>query len=228
MGAVRAIGIFLALSACGLTVYSLWTPFWATNIQNMGGFNAGDVKALGLWQYCSKGSSDGNFRCQPLKQLGVQRLAQMGIVGFRAFMIIGLIAGVGGFCAGVTSTDTVNIAKSDKDKNKAAGGAAGCFVVAGLCVLAATSWAAHNIIRVYQKYSWNLNGSLAGAGTQWTLGAGIYAGWVAAAIFLGVSVIMFLGCCSGSEDDYEDTQYQQAHPHQYAESGYAHSKKEFV
>jgi len=230
MGAIRAIGIFLAFSACGLSFYSLWTPFWATNIQNMGGFNAGEVKALGLWKFCTKPTGQANFNCQPLKQLGVQRLAQMGIVGFRAFMIIGLIAGIGGFVAGVTSTDTVNIAKSTKDKNKAAGGAAGCFVVAGLCVLAATSWAAHNIIRVYQKYSWNFNGSLAGAGTQWTLGAGIYAGWVSAAIFLGVSIIMFLGCCSASNDDDEydqpNTIYQPAHPSQYAESGY--KVKEFV
>ena len=38
----------------------------------------------------------------------------MGVVGFRALMIIGLIAGFGGFCAGVTSTDAVNVAKSSK------------------------------------------------------------------------------------------------------------------
>jgi len=66
-------------------------------------------------------------------------------------MIIGLIAGVAGFFAGVTSTDTVNIAKSSEDKNKAAGGAAGAFLTAGICVLAATSWACAKIIHRYNS-----------------------------------------------------------------------------
>ena len=43
----------------------------------------------------------------------------MGIVGFRALMIIGVIAGFSGFFAGVTSTDAVNVAKSSKAKNQA-------------------------------------------------------------------------------------------------------------
>ena len=74
----------------------------------------------------------------------------MGIVGMRCLMIIGMIAGFAGFFAGVASSDAVNVAKSAGDKNKAAGGAAGCFTVAGACILIATSWSAHKIIKKYQ------------------------------------------------------------------------------
>ena len=49
--------------------------------------------------------------------------------------------------AGITSSDAVNIAKTSGSKSKAAGGAAGMFVVSGLCSLAATSWAASKIIK---------------------------------------------------------------------------------
>lgn len=226
MGAIRAIGIGLSLIAICLTVYSLISPFWATNIQNNSGFQSMETKALGLFKYCVKGSSSPNYNCQKLSQLGVAKLAQMGIVGMRCLMIIGLIAGFAGFFAGVASSDAVNVAKSAGDKNKAAGGAAGCFTVAGATVLIATSWSAHKIIK---KYSMIMGGSLNSAGTQWTLGAGIYTGWVAAFIFIGVAVIMFMGCCSSSEEDqYEEDTYQPAHPHGYAESGYSQGKKEFV
>jgi hypothetical protein len=47
-------------------------------------------------------------------------------------------------------------------------------------------------------------------GTQWTLGAAIYTGWCAAGIFIGVALIMFIGCCSesGDEDEYEQEEYR--------------------
>ena len=41
-------------------------------------------------------------------------------------------------------------------------------------------------------------------GTQWTLGAAIYAGWCASAIYIGVAIIMFMGCCGGSDDEEEE------------------------
>jgi len=227
MGIIRTIGIFLSLIALSTAVYSLITPFWATNIQNAGGFQSMETKAVGLWKVCAKGASSQNYQCQPLSQLGVAQLAQMGIVGFRAFMIIGIIAGFMGFIAGIASSDAVNVAKSAGDKNKAAGGAAGCFVVAGVCILIAASWSANKIIKRYSNMNWG--GSLNTAGTQWTLGAGIYAGWVSSIIFIGVAVIMFLGCCGGSgEEEYEEDTYQPAHPNAYAESGYSQGKKEFV
>ena len=75
----------------------------------------------------------------------------MGIVGFRVLMVIGMISGWSGLIAGVTSSNAVNIAKSEGDKNKAAGGAAGSFLLAGILVLWATSWAANKIVKQYKN-----------------------------------------------------------------------------
>ena len=93
-----------------------------------------------------------------MSQLGIQQLAKMGIVGFRILSIIGMIAGISGLFAGITSSDAVNVAKSTGDKNKAAGGAAGSFLLAGIMILGASSWAAHKIIRQYANM--NFNGSM--------------------------------------------------------------------
>jgi len=208
MGFMRILGVFLGIVAVGLSLFSLMSPKWAVNVKNAGGIQSMTDVAVGLWKYCTKNGQTSNYNCQPLSQFGIQILSQMGIVGFRALMIIGVIAGFSGFFAGVTSTDAVNVAKSSKAKNQSAGGAAGSFLVAGICVLAATSWAAHKIIR---RYSTIIGGNTIGGmpgGLKWTLGASIYCGWVAAAIFIGCAIIMFCGCCqSGDEDDYEDTQY---------------------
>ena len=48
---------------------------------------------------------------------------------------------------GVTSSDAVNLAATSGSKSKAAGGAAGMFIVSGLCSLAACSWAASKVIK---------------------------------------------------------------------------------
>jgi len=227
MGFMRILGIFLGLTAVGLSMYSLMSPKWAVSVKNAGGLTIQQEVAVGLWKYCSKSGSASNYNCQPLGQFSIQILAQMGVVGFRALMIIGLIAGFGGFCAGVTSTDAVNVAKSSKAKGQSAGGAAGGFLVGGLCVLAATSWAAHKIIK---RYSMIMGGSGMNnmGGLKWTLGASIYCGWVAAFLFIGCAVIMFCGCCQNDdEEEYDD--YAPSHPHGgYAESGYSQGKKEFV
>ena len=47
----------------------------------------------------------------------------------------------------MTSSDAVNIAKTQGNKSKAAGGAAGLFVVSGLLTLGACSWAASKIVK---------------------------------------------------------------------------------
>jgi len=227
MGAIRTIGIALGLVAVTLTIYSTMTPYWGVNIDNNMGMQSMQDKAIGLWKACTRANGQSNYQCQSLKQFGIQRLAETGIIGFRILMIIGLIAGMGGLIAGITSSDAVNIAKSSGDKNKAAGGAAGGFLVAGLMVLAATAWAANKIIRQYKNMNWQGSGWQNQAGLQWTLGAAIYAGWCASAIYLGCAAIMFCGCCSGGDDD-DEYEVQQAHPHQYAESGYSQGKKEFV
>merc|ERR1712110_83501 len=230
MGAMRTIAIVLGLGAVCLTVYSTLTPFWAENIVNSGTIQM-DKKAIGLWKYCQAVGGAASYNCQPLSQYGIVNLASTGIVGQRALMVIGVLCGIGGFFAGVTSTDAVNVAKSSGDKNKAAGGAAGAFLGAGLCVLAATAWAASKIVKRYQSMSWGGNMNI-NAGTQWTLGAGIYCGWVAAAIYIGIAIIMFCGCCGGSDkDDYDEDYnqgYNQGPAHPYAESGYSQGKKEFV
>ena len=79
-------------------------------------------------------------------------------------MILGCIAGTCGLISGIASSESVNIASSNKDKKRAAGGAAGCFSVAGFLILAATSWAAHSIIRRYKML---------------TMGGGTYGGGMA-------------------------------------------------
>jgi len=229
MGAIRAIGIFLGFAATCLSFYCLITPFWATNVSNNNGIQTTNQKALGLWKYCEKPQNAGNYQCQSLSQFGIAQLAQYGIVGFRVLVIIGCIAGTGGFIAGVASSDSVNIASTKKDKGRAAGGAAGMFSLACVLILAATSWAASSIIKRWKQLQMGGGGVSINAGTQWTLGAAIYAGWIAAAIYIGVAIIMFIGCCSSSDDDEDEyeTDYQGA-PGGYAESGYSQGRKEFV
>jgi len=75
-------------------------------------------------------------------------------------------------------------------------------------ILAATSWAASNIIKRWKNMQMQHGSVAINAGTQWTLGAAIYTGWCAAAIFIGVALIMFIGCCSESSDSDEDEQEQ--------------------
>ncbi|CAG5103382.1 Oidioi.mRNA.OKI2018_I69.chr1.g747.t2.cds [Oikopleura dioica] len=184
---------------------------------------------FGLWQFCAGGDYYGTYQCQSLSQFGIAQLAQYGIVGFRVLVILGCIFGTGGFFAGVASSDSVNIASTKKDKGRAAGGAAGMFSLAGVLILAATSWAANSIIKRWKQLQMGGGGMSINAGTQWTLGAAIYAGWIAAAIYIGVAIIMFMGCCQSSgddEDEYEDD-YRGA-PAAYAESGYSQGRKEFV
>ncbi|CBY11828.1 unnamed protein product [Oikopleura dioica] len=239
MGFARTLGIFLGFCAVFLSFYCLTTPFWARNVSNMSGIQTSTTKALGLWKYCEKPQNGGNYQCQSLSQFGIAQLAQYGIVGFRALVILGCIAGTCGLISGIASSESVNIASSKKDKNRAAGGAAGCFSVAGFLILAATSWAAHSIIRRYKMLTMGGSGYGGGmqvnAGTQWTLGAAIYAGWCASAIFIGVAIIMFMGCCSNSDDEEEEYDVDYAQRNNY-QAGYAQSyhssqysqRKEFV
>jgi hypothetical protein len=60
MGAMRSVAILLGAVACGLSIYSLISPFWAVNIQNMGGMQSMGTKALGLWKFCTKSTGQGN------------------------------------------------------------------------------------------------------------------------------------------------------------------------
>lgn len=227
MGAMRAVAILLGATAVGLSVYATISPMWGTNVENVAGMPSFQKKAIGLWKACTAPNGQSTFQCVPLKQFGIQHLARTGVIGFRALMIIGLIAGTVGLVSGITSSNAVNLAKSTGDKNKAAGGAAGGFMAAGLCVLAATSWAAHKIIRRYSGM--NMGGGFGNTqGLQWTLGSCIYCGWVAAAIFIGSAIIMFMGCCQSNDDEDDYYEDHQAHPHAYAESGYSQGKKEFV
>mgnify|MGYP003328135681 CR=1 FL=1 len=46
-------------------------------------------------------------------------------------------------------------------------------------------------------------------GTQWTLGSAIYVGWISAAGFLVVSVILMIGCF---RDDGDDDDEHYPHP----------------
>ena len=82
----------------------------------------------------------------------------------RALVILGCIAGTCGLISGIASSESVNIASSKKDKKRAAGGSAGCFSVAGFLILAATSWAAHSIIRRYKMLT--MGGGGYGGGMQ--------------------------------------------------------------
>ena len=52
-------------------------------------------------------------------------------------------------------------------------------------------------------------------GIQMTLGYAIYIGWVGAALANAIAVLLFLGCCSSSEDEEEYDEYTPAHPMSY-------------
>ncbi|CAG5078962.1 Oidioi.mRNA.OKI2018_I69.PAR.g9135.t1.cds [Oikopleura dioica] len=219
MGAIRTIGIALSFVALCMTVYCLATPHWAISVQNNNGIQTGVQKSLGLWKYCEKAVNADNGHCQKLSQFGIAALAQYGIIGFRVLVIIGLICAIIGFVAGTASSDAINIAPTKIAKVQAAGGAAGLLSIAGIMILAATSWAAHMIIKRWKDFQMHQGSISINAGTQWTLGAAIYVGWCASAIFIGVAIIMFMGCCSGSGDE-EDEEREQFHPG-YATSNYS-------
>merc|ERR1712004_666230 len=204
MGAIRTIGIALSFLAVCMTFYVLGSTHWATNVSNNNGIQTNVEKSLGLWKYCEK-PTNGN----KLSQFGIATLSQYGFIGFRVLVILGLIAALAGFVSGVASSDAVNLASTKKQKGQAAGGAAGCFSVAGIMILAATSWAANMIIKRWKNMQMQGGSISINAGTQWTLGAAIYTGWCAAGIFIGVALIMFIGCCSesGGDEEYEEEQY---------------------
>ena len=48
-----------------------------------------------------------------------------------------------------------------------------------------------------------------------TLGYAIYIGWVGSALAIAIAVLLFLGCCSSSEDEEEYDEYTPAHPMSY-------------
>ena len=78
----------------------------------------------------------------------------MGIVGYRAFMIVGMIMGIGGFFVALMSSNAINITIPSNQKSNMAAGAGVMFLIAAICAIAAGSWAANNIIRGYNNINW--------------------------------------------------------------------------
>ncbi|CBY06744.1 unnamed protein product [Oikopleura dioica] len=230
MAAFNILSSVFGLCATICAVYTCVSPYWAVSVKNSNGFNEMQERYFGLWQYCAGGDHYGTYQCQALSQFGIAQLAQYGIVGFRILAILSCIFGSAGFIAGVASSDSVNLASSKKSKKRAAGGSAALFALAGVLILAATSWAADNIIKRWKQLQMGGLGMSVNAGTQWTLGSAIYVGWISAVVFLVVSLILVIGCFREEEED-DDEHFP--HPEDakmqfYASSNYSAGRKEYI
>merc|ERR1712147_72378 len=230
MGVLRVIGIVLGLGAVILTLWSMGSPKWSVSVpQTQAGQPITFEAYRGLWKQCyGSGQSGFNTQCNKYTQT-ITQLAKYGLVGQRALMVIATIFAFVGLISGVTSSDAVNLAATSGSKSKAAGGAAGMFIVSGLCNLAACSWAASKVIK-NNDFQFGAGGSMGtNKGIVMTLGVGIYTGWCAAALCLIIGVMFGMTCCSGSDDEEDDyDNYNQGQQYQASVAGSSMPGKQFV
>jgi len=231
---LRGIGCVVSLLSLVGIIVVLFDRHWEISVpytgQPGGAIHITEFHA-GLWHRCQNTGELGRASCDKYYQ-SIAHLPP-ALIGQRALTCMAAILGVAGFVAAVSSSNAVNIAKSTNDKNSAGKTAGVLFVLAGLFVGIAVSWAAGIIIQD-NKITWVTHSNAGNGKVYYTLGNDIYIGWVSALLGIVAGALLLMGSCrNAEEDDYDvnDTMYNGSHPGYtkgYAESQTGNQRNEYL
>jgi len=205
MGVTRPIAVALGFISFSFIMWSLVTVKWSRSVPMT---NSGQPITFdayrGLWKQCYGSGNGFNDQCNKYT-VGISQLARTGLVGLRASMVLSMLIGLVALVLSFISTDALNLAKTEKQKNRAASISAVLWLISGVFVLGSCSYAAHKIIRNNEWWGGAIGGypNMQG-GLKMTLASGIYVGWVAAGLAFFVAILLLLGCCGQSEDTSDD------------------------
>ncbi|XP_065131442.1 claudin 15-like a [Paramisgurnus dabryanus] len=178
--ALEVTGFFMCVASWLVTGVSLANDYW--KISSVSGSVIISTRQYeNLWHTCAEDSS-GIAECRDFQSI---LALPVHIQACRALMIIALILGLISIIVSTMGLKCINIGKRDEEsKAKIAVSGGIIFIIAGLCIIVATSWYASRVISDFYN-------PLSG-GIKFELGAGLYIGWAGAALsVLGGSFLCF-------------------------------------
>lgn len=179
--ALEVTGFFMCVASWMVTGVSLANDYW--KISSVSGSVIISTRQYeNLWHTCAEDSS-GIAECRDFQSI---LALPVHIQACRALMIIALILGLVSIIVSTMGLKCINIGNRDEDsKAKIAGSGGAIFIIAGLCIIVATSWYASRVISDFYDPFFG--------GIKFELGAGLYIGWAGAALsVLGGSFL----CCA--------------------------------
>nr|AFR24261.1 claudin 3c [Oreochromis mossambicus] len=206
--AFGVIGFLIAILSCALPMWRV-TAFIGANIVTA------QIIWEGLWMSCVF-QSTGQMQCKIYDSM--LALSQ-DLQASRAMMVVAIILGVLGVMISVVGAKCTNCIEEEGSKAKVMIIAGVFFILSGILVLIPVSWTANVIIMNF--YNPTLLSS-----QKMELGASLYIGWAAAALFL-IGGAMLCTSCPPKEKKYLPPRMGYSAPRSIS-AGTGYDKKDYV
>ncbi|XP_027901298.1 claudin-4-like [Xiphophorus couchianus] len=163
---IASIGWLLDIVVCGL-------PMW--RVSAFVGANIITAQTIweGLWMSCVV-QSTGQMQCKVYDSM---LALEQDLQAARAMIVVSILLGICGVFLAIAGGKCTNCIEDERSKSKVCIVSGILFILAGLLCLIPVSWSANSVINRF--YNLMIIGT-----PQYELGASLYIGWAASALFL--------------------------------------------
>ncbi|XP_013872356.1 claudin-3 [Austrofundulus limnaeus] len=208
------LGLVLAIIGFLATIIVCAMPMWKVTAFIGANIITAQVIWEGLWMNCIT-QSTGQMQCKIYDSM---LALPQDLQAARAMTVISIILGILGVLISIVGAKCTNCIEDEAAKAKVMIISGIFFILAGVLVLIPVCWSAHTIIQDFY------NPILIDAQRR-EIGASLYIGWGAAALFL-IGGAMLCSRCPPNEEKYKPPRMAYSAPHTVSTGG--HNKRDYV